>query len=67
LINNPDESVNEVVKIEKDDITFIKDYLICTIPLDSLHKAHDCEITIVSLTFYFKSKPREVRIDDDGN
>lgn len=63
LVNNPSSRVKETIKIEKENIRIIDNYILISFYLDELLKPKECEITVNSLSFFLKDKPRyEVQI-----
>lgn len=63
LVNNPVNRVKETIKIEKKDITFVKNYILISFNLDGLLKPEECEFSIHSITFFLKDNSRlEVHI-----
>jgi len=63
LVNNLGSRVKETQKIAKEDINFIDNYILISFHLDGLLKPKESEITLNSLSFFLKDKPRyEIQI-----
>ncbi|MFX1487570.1 MAG: hypothetical protein ACFFBI_00360 [Promethearchaeota archaeon] len=61
IIKDPKKAVEEVFKIKKCGIKFIgTKYFVLSFPIDSLHNPIDCQVNIVSLTFFFINKDKSI-------
>ncbi|KKL76413.1 hypothetical protein LCGC14_2045130, partial [marine sediment metagenome] len=58
LIDNPGRRVTEQIKIGKENINFIENYLVISFKINELHDPNICEITLKNLNIYLKDSPR---------
>ncbi|MFW9970977.1 MAG: hypothetical protein ACFFDF_12340 [Candidatus Odinarchaeota archaeon] len=64
LVNNPASRIKEKVKIENKKILYGKTCIVFSFYLEGLLKPEECDLTVHSITFFFKGNSRkEVRIE----
>lgn len=58
LIDNPGRRVTEQIKIDKENINFIENYIVVSFKITGLHDPNLCEMTLKNFNIYLKDSPR---------